>query len=531
MNKFIVENIFKPFAKQWIRGGIILLAWTITFIALPAISGWFLAACSIAFITANTLFSYLVPSAIIRFIAIIRTVTRYFEKLENHRTTLKVQQRLQLKIFQSVAKLPYFQKQGNNNASLLENSTHGMDLILNHILLWVLPFFSILVAIGLSVVILAGFEQLIAVEFLISSAIILFIVPQLFSLANKMLFEKLKHAREENQQTLIENFRGRIELTKYHLEERAIAQYEKKLSYIEEIEKKLQINSFSLQLLAGLIFSILAIFILWHSSNYAINAQTAIGIFFGIITQAELSEMLFSGKAEKNSVARHINDVDNLIRNENEKKEAPGISSELEDIVLQNWSATIPQTNIITSPIAIKIKKRNWIAIFGATGKGKSTLLNSLFFPEYQKRGHLIWNGEQISNFVPPRCIYVTQKAYLLTGTLKENFQGYDDAAINEALEIVDLKKWAQLLPKGLDTWLGENGETLSGGQRKKLLLAQALLKKPELLVIDEPTAGISTENAIEVFNTIKTNYPDITILIATHLKAFEKVVDQSFFM
>jgi ATP-binding cassette subfamily C protein CydC len=93
--------------------------------------------------------------------------------------------------------------------------------------------------------------------------------------------------------------------------------------------------------------------------------------------------------------------------------------------------------------------------------------------------------------------VYVTQKAYLLTGTLRENFEGYPDEAIEQVLKTVDLSGWRASLPDGLDSWLGENGETLSGGQRKKLLLAQALLKEPQLLVVDEPTAGISSESEL----------------------------------
>jgi len=126
-----------------------------------------------------------------------------------------------------------------------------------------------------------------------------------------------------------------------------------------------------------------------------------------------------------------------------------------------------------------------------------------------------------------PEAIYVTQKAYLLTGTLRENFEGYADEEIDRALETVDLASWRASLPEGLGSWLGENGETLSGGQRKKLLLAQALLKKPQLLVVDEPTAGISTENAIAIFQNIQAQHPDIAILMATHLKEFEQVADK----
>jgi ATP-binding cassette, subfamily C, bacterial CydC len=155
-------------------------------------------------------------------------------------------------------------------------------------------------------------------------------------------------------------------------------------------------------------------------------------------------------------------------------------------------------------------------------------LLNSLFYPEYRSGGRLLWNGAtELSHLPIPECIYVTQKAYLLTGTLRENFEGYQDQEIEQVLKTVGLISWFLLLPNGLDSWLGENGETLSGGQRKKLLLAQALLKNPQLLVVDEPTAGISSENALAIFRNIKQQYPDITILMATHLKDFEHEVDK----
>ena len=85
---------------------LLLALWTVAFVALPSISGWFLAICSVVFVTANTTFSYLIPSAIIRLLSLLRTATRYFERLENHKTTLSVQQRLQLKIFRSVAVYP-----------------------------------------------------------------------------------------------------------------------------------------------------------------------------------------------------------------------------------------------------------------------------------------------------------------------------------------------------------------------------------------------------------------------------------------
>lgn len=528
MNKFIVQNILQPLRGKWLRGISLLLLWTVAFIGLPAISGWFLAICSVVFVTANSLFSYLIPSAAIRFFAILRTVTRYFERLENHKTTLEAQQSLQLKIFQSVARFPYFKKQVNNNSTLLENSTYGVDQILNHILLWILPFTALIVSLGIYFFFLIVFSKVIAIEFLISSAILLFIVPQLIFRKNKKLYEKLKVCREENNQALIQSFRGRIEISKYNLEGKAIEQYEHKLLQLERLESDLQTNSFWVQLIAGLGFSYIATFLLWNSGNHQIEAPVAIGIFFGIMAQAELSEMLFSGKSEKSSVTHQIRDVDAIIKQGELPVEAVEIHSHLENLSLKNISAKVPDTSVRTDEVSLEIRKGDWIALFGETGKGKTTLLNSLFYPEYREGGELIWNGDSELLHLPiPECIYVSQKAYLLTGTLRENFEGYSDEAIEHVLDTVDLASWRMSLPYGLDSWLGENGETLSGGQRKKLLLAQALLKKPQLLVVDEPTAGISTENAIAIFKSIRNQYPDITILMATHLKDFECEVDK----
>lgn len=528
MNRFIFKYILQPLAGKWLKGFLLLLLWTVAFIVLPAISGWFLAICSVVFVTANTTFSYLVPSAIIRLMALGRTVTRYFERLETHKTTLDAQQNLQLRIFQSVARLPYFKKQVNNNSALLENSTYGVDQILNHVLLWILPFAALLLSLSIYFFFLIVFSEVIAIEFLISSAILLFIIPQFIFHKNNKLYENLKLYREENNQALIQSFRGRIEISKYGLEEKAIEQNEQRLSQIEQIEEKIQTNSFWLQLIGGLGFSVIAVFLLWNSQNYSIDAPTAIGIFFGIMAQAELSEMLFSGKSEKSSVAHQIKDVDAIIKQGERPIEEVVINSSFELLSLKNLCAKIPETIIRTDDVSLNIKKGEWIALYGETGKGKTTLLNSLFYPEYRHCGTMTWNEDvELTHLPIPNCIYVTQKAYLLTGTLRENFEGYPDNDIIQVLDIVDLSNWLHSLPDGLTTWLGENGETLSGGQRKKLLLAQALLKKPQLLVVDEPTAGISSENAIVIFENIRHQYPDITILMATHLKDFESVVDK----
>ena len=528
MNDFVKTYIFEPFRKNWWKGFGLLALWTLAFVALPSISGWFLAMSSLVFTTANISFSYLIPSAFIRLLSIIRTATRYFERLENHKTTLSLQQSLQLKVFQSVARFPYFRKQVNNNASILENSTQGIDQILNHILLWLLPFAALILAIAVYFIFLVVFSRVIAVEFLISSVVLLFFVPQFVFRKNKLLYLQLKSAKEMNQEELIHDFRGRIEISKYNLEGKAILRHEEQRQKIERLESKLQINSFNLQLIAGLGFSYIAAFLFWHSSLHDINAPLAIGVFFGIMAQAELSEMLFAGKSEKNSVENQMRDVESIIDEGSVTAESVVVDSPLDKLQINHLEAIIPETHIHIGPVSLVVNKGDCIALYGETGKGKSTLLNSLFYPEYRGGGSIVWNDDKDLLHLPvPESIYVTQKAYLLTGTLRENFEGYSDEDIEDVLVTVDLSSWRESLPHGLGSWLGENGEILSGGQRKKLLLAQALLKQPQLLIVDEPTAGISTDNAIEIFQNVRSKYPGITIIMATHQREFEHVANK----
>lgn len=527
-NRLIEKEILKPLAGHWLRGFLLLALWTVAFVALPSISGWFLAISSVVFITANHAFSYLIPSAVIRLLALLRTATRYFERLENHKTTLEAQQRLQLKIFAAVARLPYFRKQVNNNADLLDNSTHGVDQILNHVLLWLLPLSALLLAVVLYFGFLMFFSQTVGWVFLFTAALLLFAIPQWFFLRNRILNHRLDELREESNRSLMQGFRGRIEISKYGLEERAAGEYGQNLTKLERLEYGLQNGSFLLQFAGGLGFSLLALFLLWISGGQGLDGSMSVGVFFGVMAQAELAEMLFSGKSERSAVQRQLDAVTAILREGGQRSDKVEVGDPLRQLTLERLSATIPETTVHTCEVTMDIRPGELIAIYGATGAGKSTLLNSLFYPEYRKSGRIFWNGvEEVPRLPVPECVYVTQKAYLLTGTLRENFEGYPEEAIEAALRTVDLAAWRFSLPQGLDSWLGENGETLSGGQRKKLLLAQALLKEPQLLVVDEPTAGISTENALSIFRQIRENYPTMAVLMATHLRDFETVADR----
>ncbi|MCC8133001.1 MAG: hypothetical protein LIP04_05025 [Tannerellaceae bacterium] len=222
-----------------------------------------------AFITANTAFNYLLPAVGIRMLALVRTVTRYFERLENHKTTLEAQQSLQLKIFRSVAGLPYFKKQASNNPALLESSTQGVDQLLNYVLLWLLPFTALLFSLGIYFFFLLFFFTggcYRVFDFFCYFAV--YCSSVIFPAKQKSLRGTERVPGGKQPGTHPEFPGGRIEISKYNLGGRAIGQYKQRLAHLERLEINCKPILFICSLLPGLGL------VIWLPSCFGIQQTT-----------------------------------------------------------------------------------------------------------------------------------------------------------------------------------------------------------------------------------------------------------------
>jgi ATP-binding cassette subfamily B protein len=179
--------------------------------------------------------------------------------------------------------------------------------------------------------------------------------------------------------------------------------------------------------------------------------------------------------------------------------------------------------------ISFKTQRGETIAFVGPSGSGKSTLMKLLVGLYRPQQGNIFYNGldENKIHFDDLRnqIGFVTQDTQLFSGTIKENLMFVNPSASDEDLVEALTKASCQNLllraEKGLETMIGEGGLKLSGGEKQRLSIARALLRKPKLLIFDEATSALDSLTEEEINKTIRnvSSFNDqITILIAHRL-------------
>lgn len=169
-------------------------------------------------------------------------------------------------------------------------------------------------------------------------------------------------------------------------------------------------------------------------------------------------------------------------------------------VVFDNVCFTYPgaKEEALTN-LTFTVKKGQTVGIIGGTGSGKSSLVNLL--PRFYDvtKGTVLINGVDVKEYpqreLRSRIGVVPQKAVLFSGSIRDNMKwGKDDATdeeINEALEIAQAKEFVDAKEGRLDYKLNQGGKNLSGGQRQRLTIARALVRKPEILILDDSASAL----------------------------------------
>lgn len=191
---------------------------------------------------------------------------------------------------------------------------------------------------------------------------------------------------------------------------------------------------------------------------------------------------------------------------------------------VENLKFHYAENKEIFNNVSIEIPEKTKVVIWGENGAGKTTLINLLLRLYLPVEG-AIYIGKNNINDISLKVYrslfsYVGQNIYLFNDTIKNNiclYQSIDEEVLLEVIEIVGLKKL--ILEKTLNYVVGNNGALLSGGQRQRIALARALLKKCQIIVLDEADANLDAAFENKFWDIIQTKLKDKTVLCITHKK------------
>lgn len=206
-------------------------------------------------------------------------------------------------------------------------------------------------------------------------------------------------------------------------------------------------------------------------------------------------------------------------------------------ISISNLDFRYGTRELVLKDINLEICRGEKIAFVGESGSGKTTLANLLVRLYEQEKGSIKLDSIDIREFsikqIRDNISYISQNTFLFSGTIRENLlfgnSDVSDDDISQVCKICELEEYINSLPLKFNTRIEENGKNLSGGQKQRLAIARALLKKPEILIMDEATSNLDyiTERSIE--KTINNFSKNMTTIIIAHRLSTIKDCDKIF--
>ena len=465
-------------------------------VTLLGMSGWFITGAAIAGaggLAVVQTFNYLLPAAVIRMLAIVRTGSRYAERVSGHAAALKALAQLRPLLFARLAAAPPSRAFGLSSGEASARMIQDVDAIQTLFVRLSGPWGAgagTLAAIGLAL--LAGPLP----------ALVLAGGISVTGLGGLLIGRVVVDPAGRRVQVAMGLFKDRIsalqaaapELRAYGLEGWAADQVggEARILDRRKVDDAVAggwITVFQSVVLAMTVTGVIAASV---SAPLPFVALAALASVTGLEAAAALSAGLRQNGAAQEALRRLVEVLDDVATDGTPQPARPMIG---DAIVIHSAGLEM------TPPFRL--------GVFGPSGSGKTRMIETLMSLRPTGTDHYIVGGVAIEDVDPDaaraRFAYASQDVRLLAGSVADNLRLADPRASDDdlwsALMDACLDDRVRALPAGLETILGENGDQLSGGERRRLGLARAYLRDAPWLVLDEPTEGLDRETEARVLD------------------------------
>ena len=277
----------------------------------------------------------------------------------------------------------------------------------------------------------------------------------------------------------------------------------------------------------------------WFSAHFIVDGTMTTGELVSMmsyIMQILMSLMFLSivmvmvviSRASAERVAEVLNEQLDLTNGDNPVTEIADGSIKFENV---SFSYAKDENKLCLKDINIEIKSGETIGIIGGTGSSKSTFVQLIPRLYDTTKGTVYVGGLDVKKYdiesLRDSVAMVLQKNVLFSGTIKENLRwGNANATDEEMIEVCKLAQaddFIQRMPDKYDTYIEQGGTNVSGGQRQRLCIARALLKKPKILILDDSTSAVDTKTDALIRKAFKEKIPDTTkIIIAQRISSVQ---------
>jgi len=534
-------RLFRPYAG-WLALGILTsLATLLANVTLMAVSGWFIASMAIAG-AAQVSMNYFTPAALIRGSAILRTGGRYAERLVTHEATLRLLSGLRVWFYQHLEPLAPARLQGYRSGDLLSRIRTDIDTLDHFYLRILVPTVTAILGSVIMLLFLSLYHPMLAVilaGFLLATGVL---VPALTHRLGDRPGRRKLELQTQLRIASVDGIQGMAELQVYGSEQSRSALMDALSTDLAREQRQLAALSGLSQGAVGLAANLAMWLILWTAIPMVQDGSLARPelAMLALFTLAAFEAVIplpaaFQALGETRSAAARVFDIIDAQPIVDEP-DAPSPEPKKFDLCFENVSYRYPgATEPALSAVDVSLSEGQRLAVVGPSGAGKSTLVQLLLRFRAPDQGRILLGGHDLSYFkgedLRRHMAVVSQQTHLFTGTLRENLKlanpNAPQDAIEQACRTAQIHDFIAGQPDGYDTWVGEAGLTLSGGQARRIAIARALLKDAPILVLDEPTEGLDNPNAEAVLQSVDRLMKGRTVLIITHRRDALCAVDQ----
>lgn len=242
-------------------------------------------------------------------------------------------------------------------------------------------------------------------------------------------------------------------------------------------------------------------------------------ILMNLMMLSMIFVMVTMSVASARRVAEVLNEKPDITNPENPVMEVADGSIEFRHV---DFSYKKDAKEPVLKDINLKIRSGETIGILGGTGSGKSSLVSLLSRLYDVTKGSVLVGGRDVREYdidvIRNQVAVVLQNNVLFSGTILDNLRWGDKEATKEecmhACDLACASEFIEKLPKGYDTYIEQGGTNVSGGQKQRLCIARALLKKPKVLILDDSTSAVDTSTDVKIRKAFAEEIPGTTKLI-----------------